>query len=164
MKGRARSRTRVADDLVPAGAPVLLDSSVLLSYLDGSEVVSPAAAEVLDGWVRSGRNPGVVSVVTVMEVLVRPIAAGGSAHRTVIGFLYGFPNLRLVSVEPSTGQIAASLRARAGFAPADALVLATGIGAGARHVLTNDASWRPKLRDAWPEAIVVTLADLTAAR
>ena len=155
---------RAAERLVPTGAPILLDSSVLLSYLDGSEPVSPAAADVLDGWVKSGRNPGVVSAVTLMEVLVRPIATGGSAHRTAIGFLYGFPNLRLVALEPTTAQVAASFRATAGFAAPDALVVATGVVVGVRHVLTNDASWRPRLRRVWPEGTVVTLAELMAAR
>lgn len=145
---------------IPPGVPVLLNSSALLSYLDGSEAGSPAAATVLDGWVRTGRNTGLVSAVSVMEVLVRPTIAGASAHRTVIGFLYGFPNLRLVAVDATAGQLAATLRARAGFSSADALVLATGLVAGARHVVTNDASWRPRLRDTWPEATVVNLTDL----
>ena len=153
---------RTADSMVPAGVPILLDSSALLSYLDGSESVSPIATEILDGWVRSGRNDGLVSAVSVMETLVRPIAAGPSVHRAVIGFLYGFPNLRLVAVDGIAGQLAASLRAHAGFSAADALVIASGLAVGARHLVTNDASWGPRLRGAWPDAAVLTLAELKA--
>ena len=146
--------------IVPPGAPILFDSSALLSYLDGSEPVSPIATAILDGWVRSGRNDGFVSAVSVMEVLVRPIAAGPSAHRSVIGFLYGFPHLRLIALDAIAGQLAASLRASAGFSSVDALVVATGLAVGARHVVTNDVSWRTRLREAWPEVTVVTLAEL----
>jgi len=152
----------VPTDVVPPGVPILLDSSVLLSYLDGSESVSPIATEILDGWVRSGRNDGLVSAVSVMEVLARPMSAGASAHRAVIGFLYGSPNLRLVAVDGIAGQLAASLRAHAGFSAADALVIASGLAVGARHLVTNDASWRPRLSDAWPDATVLTLAELAA--
>jgi predicted nucleic acid-binding protein len=98
-----------------------------------------------------------------MEILVRPIAAGASAHRAVIGFLYGSPNLRLVAVDAIAGQLAASLRAHAGFSCVDALVVASGLAAGARHVVTNDASWRPRLREAWPDVTVVTLSELAEA-
>ena len=151
---------RLPDAAVPPGVPVLLDSSVLLSYLDGSESASPVAMAILDGWVRSGRNDGLVSAVSVMEILGRPIAAGASAHRAAIGFLYGFPHLRLVAVDAIAGQLAASLRAHAGFSSVDALVVASGLAVGARHVVTNDASWGPRLRAAWPDATVVTLAEL----
>jgi predicted nucleic acid-binding protein len=147
---------------VPPGVPILLDSSALLSYLDGSEAVSPVATAILDGWVRSGRNDGLVSAISVMEVLVRPIVAGASAHRAVIGFLYGFPNLRLVALDAIGGQLAASLRATAGFSSVDALVVASGLAAGARHIVTNDASWRPRLKEAWPDVTVITLAELAA--
>jgi hypothetical protein len=119
-------------DLVPSGVPILLDSSALLSHLDGSESVPP-------------------------------IAAGPSTHRAVIGFLYGFPNLRLVAVDGIAGQLAAGLGAHAGFSAADALVLASGLAVGARHVVTNDASWRPRLREAWPDATVLTLVELSGA-
>ena len=152
----------VPADVVPPGVPILLDSSVLLSYLDGSEAVSPIATEILDGWIRSGRNDGLVSAVSVMEVLVRPIAAGPSAHRAAIGFLYGSPNLRLVAVDEIAGQLAAGLRAHAGFSAADALVIASGLAVGARHLVTNDASWRPRLSGAWPDVTVLTLAELAS--
>jgi len=151
---------RAPADVGPPGVPILFDSSALLSYLDGSEPVSPIATTILDGWVRSGRNDGLVSAVSVMEVLVRPIAAGASAQRAVIGFLYGFPNLRLVALDAIAGQLAASLRALAGFSSVDSLVVASGLTVGARHLVTNDASWRPRLREAWPEVTVVTLSEL----
>jgi predicted nucleic acid-binding protein len=154
--------TRLPTDVVPPGVPILLDSSALLSYLDGSEPVSPIATTILDGWVRSGRNDGLVSAVSVMEVLVRPIAAGDSAHRAVVGFLYGFPNLRLVALDAIAGQLAASLRAHGGFSSVDSLVVASGLAVGARHLVTNDASWRPRLREGWPEVTVLTLSELAA--
>ena len=72
----------------------------MLAYLSGAEPASAAAASIIDGFVASGRNPAVVSAITVTEALVRPMrAASASAIRLVDDFLLHFPNLR---VDPVT--------------------------------------------------------------
>ena len=41
----------------------------------------------------------VISMVTVMELLVRPLRASPPGHHTVLSFLRNHPNLELVSIE-----------------------------------------------------------------
>ena len=48
---------------LPAGHRILIDSSVLIAYLNRTEQVWPVAAHVIDGFVRSGRNEALVSMV-----------------------------------------------------------------------------------------------------
>ena len=58
----------------------LLDTSVVLAYLNASEAASPAATVVIDDFVRTGRNRATIRVVSVAETLVRPVAAGAAAR------------------------------------------------------------------------------------
>jgi predicted nucleic acid-binding protein len=131
---------------IPPGDRILLDAAALIAYLDGGEPVSPLAKHVIDGFVASGRNQAIVSTVTAMEVLVRPLRLGpGEHYQHVIDFLSRFPNLRPASVDLAVAQEAASLRAAFRFAAPDALVIATGIVNQVGHLVTNDADWPRKL-------------------
>lgn len=127
---------------IPAGAPILLDSSTILAYLSGQEPVSPAAAVVLDEFVARGRNRAVISAITVTEVLVRPFrAASESALRAVEAFLGHFPNLAVVPLDFGTARDAARIRALSAAPTPDAAILASGAAAGVRVVIANDARW-----------------------
>ena len=144
---------------IPDGDRLLLDSTILIAYLNGGEPVSPLATHVVDEFVRPGRNAAIVSMVTVMEVLVRPLRLGpGESYRHVMDFLTRFPNLRPLPVDLAVAQEAASLRATHRFSPPDALVIATGIVAQVGHLVTNDRDWLPKLRPLASRVMVCTLA------
>jgi len=135
------------DRALPEGDRILLDTTTLIAYLNGGEAVSPLAAHVIDDLVRSGRNPALVSMVTVMEVLVRPLRRGPEGpYRHVLDFLTSFPNLRTAVIDLPVAQEAASLRAAHDLHPPDALIVATGIVSQVAHLVTNDASWQAKLR------------------
>lgn len=140
------SKVRI-DKVLPAGDRVLLDTTTLIAYLNGGEQVSPLATYVIDELVRTGRNPAIVSPVTVMEVLVRPLRRGPDmAYQHVLDFLTNFPNLRTTTIDLHVAQEAASLRATYNFRPPDALIMASGIVAQVGHLVTNDADWQVKLR------------------
>ena len=84
----------VLETAIPAGENLLLDTSAILAYLSGSERVSAVAAILIDELVASGRNPAIVSAITVCEVLVRPNRAdSATAVRIVEDFVMHFPNL-----------------------------------------------------------------------
>lgn len=132
---------------VPVGERILLDASALIAYLNGGELATPAAAHMVDEWVRAGRNRAAVSMVTVMEILVRPLRLGvAEPYHTVMDFLTHFPNLRLVPVDVHVAQEAAGLRASYNLTPPDALTIATGISAQVSLLITNDQRWKQKLR------------------
>jgi len=142
------------------GERLLLDSSALAAYLDGGERISPLAIELLDDLVRSGRNPAVVSVVSVMETLIRPLRTLPAAHATVLAFYRDFPNLAVVPADLDVAAEAANLRVAFGLAPPDALVAATGLAAGVAHLVTNDRAWAGRLAPLRDRAAVLVLGDL----
>lgn len=127
---------------IPAGAAILLDTSVVVAYLDGSEAVSPVATVVIDEYVRSGRNSAMLSVVSVTEILVRPFAAGPAALALGEAFLLHSPNLEVVPVDLPIAREAARLRADRGLKTPDALILATAALAHVDVVVSNDERWR----------------------
>lgn len=129
------------------GSRILLDAATLIAYLNRREAVSPVAAHIIDHFVREGRNPATVSMVTVMEVLVRPLAHGpGEPYLHALDFLTRFPNLRAVPIDLPVAQEAASLRASYRFAAPDALVIASGLVHQVGSLVTNDADWPARLR------------------
>jgi predicted nucleic acid-binding protein len=146
------------DAAIPAGATLLLDTSVVLAYLSGAEAASAAAASVIDGFVGTGRNPAVISAITMTEALVRPNrAASPSAIRLVDDFLLRFPNLSIDPVTVAVAREAARIRASTAARTPDALILATAVLAPGAIVVTSDASWPSLAKRADLEVRVVVL-------
>jgi predicted nucleic acid-binding protein len=144
---------------VPPHAEILLDTSVVLAYLNAGEAASPAATVVIDDFVRTGRNRATISAVSVAETLVRPFDAGPAALGIVDAFLLHFPNLTVSSIDYAIAREAARLRAQTGLQTPDALIIATALGAGIGFVIANDAKWAAAIADAAP---TVTLCHLDA--
>lgn len=148
------------DEALPAGHHLLLDTTTLIAYLNQGEAVSPLASHIIDELVSRGRNQAVVSIITVMELLVRPLRQKArEPYQRIIDFLTNFPNLRIVNIDLDVAQEAASLRATHNFSPPDALIIATGIAAGVGHLVTNDDEWLRRLQSASYRVKVCHLAD-----
>ena len=143
---------------VPAQAGLLLDSTTIIAYLNGGESVSPVAAHIIDYWVKSGRNTAAISMITVMEVLVKPmqLQVGVVAARD---FLTRFPNFIQCEVDMRVAIEAARLRAQYGFKPPDALIIATGVVRQVGHLVTNDARWMKKLDELQSGIQVLNLSE-----
>ena len=151
--------TRLTDRL-PPGDRILLDSSVLAAYFDGGERTSRLAAELIDEHVRNGRNPAVVSMVSLMETLIRPLRRMPAAHATVLAFFRDIPNLSATAIDLEVAAEAATLRVAFGLSAPDALIAATGLVASVGHLVTNDRAWRSRLEPLRDRAAVLVLADL----
>jgi predicted nucleic acid-binding protein len=132
-------------EAIADGDRLLLDTTVLAAFFDATDSTHPVAAYILRELVSTGRNPGVVSMVTVMEILVRPMRAVPPGHHTILGFLRTHPNLVCAPVDLQVAQDAAHLRADKRFAPPDALIVGTGLATQVRHLVTNDHDWSAKL-------------------
>jgi len=130
---------------IAAGDRLLLDTTVLAAFLDAADATHPVARYVLRELVWTGRNPAVVSMITVMEILVRPLRASPPGHHTVLAFLRAHPNLECVPVDLQVAQEAAHLRAAEKLAPPDALIVGTAIATQVRHLVTNDHAWAARL-------------------
>lgn len=146
-------------DAVADGDRLLLDTTTVAAYLDDSEAAHPVARYVMEDLVASGRNPAVVSMITVMELLVRPLRASPPGHHTLLAFLRNHPNLTAMPVDLQVAQDAAFLRAGSRLSPPDSLVVGTGLAAQVGHLVTNDRKWSTKLASMTDRVRVVTLFD-----
>lgn len=144
---------------LPAGDRLLLDTTTLAAYLDASEDTHELARHLIESLVASGRNPAVISMITVMEILVRPLRSTPQGHHTVLAFLRGQSNLTAVPVDLQVAQDAAFLRAARRFSPPDALIVGTGFAAQVGHLVTNDGAWARKLAGLESRINVCTLSD-----
>jgi predicted nucleic acid-binding protein len=130
---------------IPAGDRILLDTTALAAYLDAAEETHPVVRHIVEQLVTTGRNPAVISMITVMELLVRPMRATPPGHHTVLAFLRNQPNLEAVEVDLQVAQDAAFLRAANRLSPPDALIVGTGLAAQVALLVTNDHAWTRKL-------------------
>lgn len=137
------SLARLTSDIA-AGERLLLDSSALIAYF-GAEPTTPVVAHVVDEWIATGRNRGIVSPVTAMEISVRAWNGGVRAITPVIDFLGTFPNVEVIELDRDGGFLAGKLRADLGLSAPDALIVATGARRSVRHLVTNDGMWAAKL-------------------
>jgi len=132
---------------------------VLIAYFEPADRTHDVAATIVDDLIRAGRNAAVVSTVTAMELLVRPLRVAPKSAVHVRDFLTRWPNLSLLSVDLHVAQEAASLRAAHNFLVADALVIATGLVGQVAHLLTNDVEWRKELAPIKARVQVTELRD-----
>ena len=121
--------------------PLVLDSSVILSYLHGSDTFSAAAALVLDEVVGPDA-PAVLSAVTVTEILVRPFRASGSAVAVAELFLRHAADVTVRAIDYDVAREAARVRALTGLKTPDALIVATALVEGIETVVSIDDRWR----------------------
>lgn len=134
---------------IEPGAAIVIDSSVILAYLEGSEAVSELAAAVFDHLVAPARNAAAISAISVTEVLVRPFRAGSpSAAGTIEAFLRRFPNLSIVPVTYEIAREAAAIRAMTALRTPDATILATATITRSPIVVTNDGRWQAAIERA----------------
>ena len=145
------------DTSVDAGARLVLDSSVLIAYLAADEAVSPVARVIVDDYVRGERNDAVLSTLAVGEILVRPHREGTA--RSVAFEILDMPGLTIRSVDFLVAAEAARMRAESTLRLPDAIVLATGIMAGAMYLVTNDRRLAAAAPEMAPGLRVCLLSD-----
>jgi predicted nucleic acid-binding protein len=146
------------EQVLPASDRVLLDTTFLAAYLDSGEATHAIARHVMDEFVVPGRNPAVVSMITVMEILVRPLRQTPPGHHTVLAFLRHTPNLDAVPLDLQMAQEAAALRASYRLKPPDALVIGSGLATQVGHLVTNDGDWAKKLAPIRGRIGVITIS------
>lgn len=137
---RLNARRRPIAEAIPPGQRILVDTSVVLAYLTGTEAHSPAATRLFDDFLATGRDVGALSMVTVGEILVRPFRAGPRAVATVDGFLRHFSSVDLVEIDHAVVREAARIRAMTDLRMPDALILASAASADCDLMCTADRS------------------------
>ncbi len=131
-----------------------LDTSVFIYHLEGaSRFADPAGVALTE--LAMGAFEGVTSVLTLMEIAVKPLQLdrGDVADEYEI-LLTTYPHLTVADLDQTTARRAAELRATHRLRPADALQVAACLQHGATALLTNDTGLRRV-----PDLDVLLLAD-----
>jgi predicted nucleic acid-binding protein len=121
----------------------LLDSSTLIAFHSPAERAHPVAEHLLERIARPD-DPlrGYCSVVSAVELLVRPIRTNQERFTFMHTFLTQFPNLTVLPMDLVVAVQAATLRATTGLPLPDAVVIASGLLAGCEAIVTNDSRWK----------------------
>ena len=121
---------------------VLIDTSIWIYHFEQHPKFAEPAGRLI-GNLEDGKFRGIASELTLLELTGRPLQLGrqdvADDYEILLGY---FPNLEF---EPITRVIlldAAGLRARYRLRTPDAILLATGLRAGATLAVTNDEAWR----------------------
>jgi len=115
-----------------------LDTSIFIYHLEDHPRYAPAT-EIIFHALEEGRNRGITSFLTLMEILVKPKIEGLlEVARDYEYYLTTFPNLTLFPFELEITRKASDLRAVSRFKAPDAIQLATALHHGATGFLTND--------------------------
>lgn len=89
--------------------------------------------------IERGQLHAVTSVITIMELITRPLSLGQTdAARDYEAVVAHFPHLAIADVDRDVAREAALLRARYGTRAADALQVAAALHTGASGFVTND--------------------------
>jgi predicted nucleic acid-binding protein len=137
-----------------------LDSSTCIAFHSTGEAVHPLARHLLQR-IESDEDPlsGYLSVVTVAELLVRPMR-GASADLTLMHrFLRGIPNLQILDVDFEIAQQAANIRALTRLQLPDSLLIGTALLSGCEVIITNDERWARRRRPLFGQFSWIYLGD-----
>lgn len=117
-----------------------VDTMVFIYHIEEHPVYSQITESFFEA-VERGRHTAVTSVVTVLEMLVKPKRENNfGAVKDYRDTLLTFPNLKIIDVDLKVSDTASDLRAKYNIRTPDAIQLAAAILAGAGTFLTNDES------------------------
>lgn len=119
------------------------DSSPLIYYIEQHPQYA-ALTEDLFSAVDRGDSHGMTSVLTLLEVLVRPLRSGMvDLAREYRELLSGSKGIALFPIGAEASEISARLRAKYDWIRTpDAIQVATALQHGAELIVTNDDRWR----------------------
>jgi predicted nucleic acid-binding protein len=119
---------------------IALDTNVLIYFLEGIEPQASKVEKILDA-IMKGQNEGIVSTISVAEVLTGFYLAGDAVKAAKTKRLLSDWTLNGFKIVPVTFEIAdlaANLRAKRGGRLPDALIVATAINQEASTVYSQD--------------------------
>ncbi len=115
-----------------------IDTSPFIYHLEEDPEYSRLTFRLFEE-IEKGSLKAVTSVLTLMEVLVKPKQVGdGDAVEDYRFVLNTFPNLALRPIDESCAERASDLRAAYGLRPPDALQVGTALANHATGFVTND--------------------------
>lgn len=122
---------------------VLIDTAPIIYYIEAHPQFGPLAKEIVDSF-RSGKLIALSSVITLVEVLPKPIERGNDElARKFSKFLKTGKNIKLLDISADIAELAGRLRGQyKSLRALDAIQIAASISAGAGAFITNDVKLR----------------------
>ena len=115
-----------------------LDTAIFIYHFEENPTYLPLTRELLSS-IEMGERKGVTSTITLMEIIVNPLALGKiDVARKYEAMLVNFPNLEIVDLDRDVIRQAARLRAEYRIRPPDALQAGASRLHGAEVFITND--------------------------
>jgi predicted nucleic acid-binding protein len=119
-----------------------VDTPIFISHIEGTTQLAGLAGVALNE-LAGGAFTGVASVLTLMEIAVKPLHMGlpdVAVEYEVL--LANYPNLVIAAIDRPTARRAAELRAEYRLRPANALQVAACLEQGATAFLSNNRELR----------------------
>lgn len=113
------------------------DTMLFIYLFEDHPVYAPKVESIYQKMLQRG-DTLLTSTLTVGETLTGPIKAGDTKLIQSIKQLFGSNEIELLPFFSNTAEVFASIRAKGGIAPPDAIHLATAAEAGTDLFLTND--------------------------
>ena len=115
-----------------------LDTAIFIYHFEKHPIYYPLTQELFSG-IEVGLRKGVTSTITLMEIIVKPLALGRQdVARKYEALLVNFPNLDIVDLDRNVIRQAARLRSEYRIRPPDALQASVSLLYGAEVFITND--------------------------
>jgi len=122
---------------------IFIDTDPIIYYIEAHPLFGPLAKEVADAF-GSGKLAAYSSVITLAEVLPKPVKTGNEALvRRFSAFLRHGKNLCLTEISTDAAETAGRLRGKYTFLRAmDAIQIAVALEISADAVITNDLKFK----------------------
>jgi predicted nucleic acid-binding protein len=118
------------------------DTMVFIYHLEDHPIYAQATEVIFESW-EAGNTAGVTSIITLLEILVKPKRDGNlEAARDYREMLTRFPNLELVILDLELADRASGLRAKYNLKTPDAIQIAATLQAGGTAFITNDPAFK----------------------
>jgi len=128
------------EELNLKGKIIGLDTMVFIYHFEENQIYSPLTFSIFENLEKGDFN-GVTSVLTLLEILVKPKRENNSILTERYKILFEtFPNLQVKILDENIADIASSLRANYNINTPDAIKIATSLEAQADIFITNDTS------------------------
>jgi predicted nucleic acid-binding protein len=129
-----------------------VDSSTCIALHSTTEFTHLVARHLFER-VRNDEDPlsAHISVISVAEMMIRPIRAGSQDLQLVSRFVRDFPSLHVHDVDLDVSIQGATIRAISRLALPDALIVATALLSGCEAIISNDEQWSRRLGPLFPQ-------------
>ena len=128
------------EELNLKGKIIGLDTMVFIYHFEENKIYSPLTFSIFES-LEKGNFNGVTSILTLLEILVKPKRENNSILTERYKILFEtFPNLQMKELNENIADIASSLRANYNINTPDAIQVATSLEAQADTFITNDTS------------------------